>query len=100
MRNCEYFQPEIDMNWSLINYLPEVANCKSNFITTISSYITAVYQHLVEEMNGFIPGQTPVRKRGSSQQTPRRKANNPLLQGTVEFSRSLVNGELAQLLFG
>lgn len=88
------------MNWSLINYLPDVANCKANFITTVSSYIKAVYEQLMEEMDGFVPGQTPVRKRMGSQQTPRRKCNNPLLQGTVEFSRELVRGELAQLLFG
>jgi hypothetical protein len=88
------------MNWSLINYLPDVGNCKSNFITTISSYLKAVHHHLGLELDDFVPGQTPVRKRGTSQHTPRRKGNNPLLQGTVEFSRELVQGELAQLLFG
>jgi hypothetical protein len=88
------------MNWSLINYLPEVANCKANFITTVSSYIKAVYEQLVEEMDGFVVGSTPVRKRGQSQVTPRRKCNNPLLKGTVAFCRELVHGELAQLLFG
>jgi len=88
------------MNWSIINYLPDVANCKSNFVTTISSYIKAVHHHLGLEINTFAPGHTPIRKRGSSQPTPRRKGNNPLLKGTVEFSKELVEGELSQLLFG
>jgi len=86
------------MQWRLINYLPEVGNCKLNFSTAIASYITAVYKHLSTEFDGFIPGETPVRKRNSTQ-TPRRAHDNPLMKNTTEFARELITGELAQKLF-
>ena len=91
-------QPDVDMQWRLVNYLPEVGNCKINFSTAIASYITAVYQHLNDELDGYTPGETPVRKRKSTQ-TPRRAHNNPLTQNTVQFARQLITGELAQKLF-
>jgi len=94
----EEIEPEIEMKWSLTNYLPDVGNCKLNFSTAIASYILAIHKHLSNEMDSFTPGHTPVRKRTSTQ-TPRRAHNNPLLQNTVQFARQLVQGELAQKLF-
>jgi hypothetical protein len=86
------------MHWRLINYLPEVGNCKINFSTAVAGYITAVYKHLSAELDGFTPGETPVQKRKSTQ-TPRRAHNNPITQNTVQFARELIKGELAQKLF-
>lgn len=87
------------MRWSLTNILPDVGNCKTNFANVISAYIIAVYNHLSLEMDGIKPGETPVRRRVSTQ-TPRRKGNNPALStNTVTFSREYLNGELAQHLF-
>jgi len=86
------------MHWALLQYLPDVANCKTNFTTTVASYISAIHKKLKSEVDGIVPGETPVRKRTSTQ-TPRRKGNNPAIQSTVAFSKELVSGELSQLLF-
>ncbi|CAL8111322.1 unnamed protein product [Orchesella dallaii] len=90
---------EPDMRWALTSILPEVGNCKTNFVNVITSYILAIHKHLSSEVDGIIPGETPVRRRVSTQ-TPRRKGNNPaLMMNTTAYSREYVKGELAQHLF-
>ncbi len=87
------------MRWTITNILPEVGNCKTNFINVITSYIIAVHKHLCSELDGIVPGETPVRRRLSTQ-TPRRKGNNPaLVMNTATFSKEYVQGDLAQHLF-
>ena len=65
--------PEIEMNWNLATYLPESGAIQKNFNTVIAGYITANHQFIEEEAERIAPGQTPIRRRRSSQsQTPRR----------------------------
>lgn len=86
------------MHWRLISYLPEVGNCKINFRTAIASYISAVYEHLRSELEGFTPGQTPVLKRNLAQTTSRGQDIQTAMS-TVQFTRELLRGELSQQLF-
>lgn len=86
------------MNWAIVNYLPDVGNCKVNFQTIVASYILAIHKHLRNEMDGFAPGETPVRRRRASQ-TPRRQHSNPVMISTASYAKELVHGALTQDLF-
>lgn len=53
--------PVIEMNWNLAEYLPDWCGAQSNFNNVIASYISAVYDKLLEEGREHAPGSTPVR---------------------------------------
>lgn len=93
--------PEIEMNWNMATYLPESGAIQKNFNTVIAGYITANHQFLLDEAERVAPGQTPIRKRRSSQsQTPRRLSQatgQPLT--CAEYAQDLIKGELTQRLF-
>lgn len=80
-----------------MHYLPDVGNCKRNFITTIALYVTAMEEHLEEVMDGFKPGETPVHRRNVTP-TPRRAHNTPIIQDTVEFARNIIKEFTQRLL--
>ena len=72
--------PEIEMNWNLATYLPESGAIQKNFNTVIAGYITANHQFIEEEAERIAPGQTPIRRRRSSQsQTPRRLSQTGMI---------------------
>lgn len=88
--------PEIEMNWNLVTYLPEVGACQKNFNTVIAGYITANHQFLEDEAVRVVPGSTPVRKRMSSQSqdTPVRRLSQATGQPltATEYAQDLVTG--------
>ncbi|KAG7176387.1 DNA polymerase epsilon catalytic subunit A-like [Homarus americanus] len=86
----------IEMNWNMAEYLPEWCGCQSSFNNVIASYMNAVYEKLQEESGRFTPGNTPMKRKVSSQAS--RKPDDSL-QGYVEFAQDLVSGELAQKLY-
>lgn len=88
--------PVIEMNWNMAEYLPEWCGCQSSFNNVIASYMNAVFEKLQEESGRFTPGNTPMKRKVSSQAS--RKPPDAL-QGYVDFAQELVSGELAQKLF-
>lgn len=94
--------PEIEMNWNMATYLPEAGAIQKNFNTVIAGYITANHQFIEEEAQRIVPGQTPIRRRHSTQsQTPRRLSQATGEPMTAqEYAQDLIKGELTQRLFG
>ncbi|KAK3853994.1 hypothetical protein Pcinc_039493 [Petrolisthes cinctipes] len=88
--------PVIEMNWNMAEYLPKWCGAHTSFNNVVASYMNAVNEKLQEETGRFNPGQTPVRRRVSSQVT--RKPTDAL-QNYTEFAQELVSGELAQKLY-
>lgn len=88
--------PVIEMNWNMADYLPEWCGCQSSFNNVIASYMNAVFDKLQEESGRYTPGNTPIKRKVSSQAS--RKPPDAL-QGYVEFAQDLVSGELAQKLY-
>lgn len=47
----DYLQPNIEMNWNLLKFLPELAACQTNFnvclILTVSTPVCALLSFLV-----------------------------------------------------
>ncbi|KAK3107356.1 hypothetical protein FSP39_012618, partial [Pinctada imbricata] len=77
-------EPEIEMNWNVMHFLPEAAACQTNFNLIIAGYILSVYNQLQEEQQRMTPGNTPVKRRHDSQSqsgnqllTPSRPPNRP-----------------------
>ncbi|XP_064102350.1 DNA polymerase epsilon catalytic subunit A-like [Macrobrachium nipponense] len=87
----------IEMNWNLAEYLPEWCGCQSSFNNVIASYMNAVYEKLQEESGRFTPGNTPMKRKVSSQSLSRRPKDN--VQGHVEYAQDLISGEMAQKLY-
>lgn len=87
---------EIELNWNLAEYLPEWCGSQSNFNSIVAAYMNAVFEKLQEESGRFTPGNTPVKRKASSQAS-RKPAD--ALQGYTEFAQDLISGELAQKLY-
>lgn len=88
--------PVIEMNWNMAEYLPEWCGCQSSFNNVVASYMNAVYEKLQEESGRYTPGNTPVKRKVSSQAT---RKPQEALQGYVDFAQDLISGELAQKLY-
>lgn len=88
--------PVIEMNWNMAEYLPKWCGAHTSFNNVVASYMNAVNEKLQEETGRFDPGQTPVRRRVSSQVT-RKPTDAP--QNYTDFAQELVAGELAQKLY-
>ncbi|XP_067207203.1 DNA polymerase epsilon catalytic subunit 1 isoform X2 [Linepithema humile] len=87
--------PQIVMNWSLMECLPQEAGCQASFNAVTAGYINAVYQCMMEtETNNT------VRPRRQSQS---QSVVGPLglgaLENTAEFAKKLISGEMSQKLF-
>nr|XP_053633938.1 DNA polymerase epsilon catalytic subunit A-like [Cherax quadricarinatus] len=86
----------IEMNWNMAEYLPEWCGCQSSFNNVIASYMNAVFEKLQEESGRFTPGNTPMKRKVSSQ-ISRKPAD--ALKGFEDYAQDLVSGELAQKLY-
>ena len=91
--------PEVNMTWNMAEYLPEAGNIQGNFNRVVVGYISAVHNFLQEELERVAPGETPVRRKRLSQQTPSRSQARST-GSLAEFCTELVGGELSQRLFG
>lgn len=86
-------EPEIIMNWSLMECLPDEVGCRSSFSTVIAGYINAVYQCMMEnEANNTL--------------RPRRRLSQSsfalglgALENTADYAKKLISGEMSQRLF-
>lgn len=87
----------VDMNWDLVKSFPEEPPCQEYFNTVVATYISAVYDHLLDSYGDRLPGATPVRRIRSSQ-TQRSKVG-PTPESLKEFTRELIDQEIAQHLF-
>ena len=87
----------VEMNWDVVKYFPEEPPCQEYFNTVIATYISAIHDHLAETYGDRMPGATPVRRIRSSQ-TQRSKVG-PTPDSLKEFTRELVDQEIAQHLF-
>ena len=87
------------MTWNMAEYLPEAGNIQGNFNRVVVGYISAVHNILQEELERVTPGETPVRRKRLSQQTPSRSQARST-GSLAEFCTELVGGELSQRLFG
>lgn len=87
----------MEMNWDIVKYLPEEPPCQEYFNTVIATYISAIHDHLAEAYGDRLPGATPVRRIRASQ-TQRSKVG-PTPESLKEFSRQLIDEEIAQHLF-
>lgn len=85
------------MNWNMMEYLPEAAACQMNFSAVVAGYISAIYQHLHQESTRITPGNTPMKRRLGSQQTPQLGVGAHA--STAEYAKELISGEMAQKLF-
>ena len=87
----------VEMNWDLVKYFPEEPPCQEYFNTIVATYINAIHDHLQESYGDRAPGATPVRRIRTSQ-TQRSKVG-PTPESLKEFSKELVDQEIAQHLF-
>ncbi|XP_048254478.1 DNA polymerase epsilon catalytic subunit A-like isoform X1 [Haliotis rufescens] len=90
-------EPEIEMNWNIVHFLPEAAACQTNFSMIVAGYILSVYNQIDEEQRRLTPGNTPIRRRDSSQ--TQKHLDPSATPSTVSFAQDLVQGELAQQMF-
>ncbi|KAL4229089.1 hypothetical protein ACF0H5_012128 [Mactra antiquata] len=91
-------EPEIEMNWNIMQFLPEAGACQTNFNMIIAGYILSIYSNLQEEQRRLTPGSTPVRRRNNSSQT-QSMVDSTTTPSAVSFSQNLIQGELAQQMF-
>ncbi|ESO90687.1 hypothetical protein LOTGIDRAFT_217825 [Lottia gigantea] len=91
-------EPEVEMNWNMMLFLPESGACQTNFNMLIAGYILSVYNQMLEEQRRFTPGNTPLHNRFDSSQTPV-VIDTSATPSTITFSQNLVQGELAQQMF-
>uniref|UniRef100_T1J6P1 DNA polymerase epsilon catalytic subunit n=1 Tax=Strigamia maritima TaxID=126957 RepID=T1J6P1_STRMM len=82
----------IEMNWNLIEFLPEDGGCRQYVNSVVAGYINAVHRYLDTEVTGL----TPVQRKSSSQTSQAAKDAN---LGVVVFSRQLITESLSQKLF-
>lgn len=90
-------EPNVEMNWNMKKYLPTAASCQNYFQIVIASHIHAMYTHSLEERQRIEPGNTPVKKRTSSQS--QRVAETSATPSLVTFAQERISGELTQTLF-
>ncbi|KAL9963852.1 hypothetical protein ACROYT_G027403 [Oculina patagonica] len=90
-------EPNVEMNWNMKKYLPTAASCQNYFQIVIASHIHAMYTHSLEERRRIEPGNTPVKKRTSSQS--QRVAETSATPSLVTFAQERISGELTQTLF-
>ncbi|CAH1796227.1 unnamed protein product [Owenia fusiformis] len=89
--------PEIEMNWNLVKFLPEAAACQTHFNMIIAGYIHAIFNHLENEIQSHTPGSTPVRRRGGSQTQPSIDAT--VTPGLLEKSQQLIEKDMCMQMF-
>ncbi len=41
-------QPDVDMNWTMMYFLPQTVGCRSSFQTIIAGYLLLVYKKNLE----------------------------------------------------
>lgn len=87
----------VEMNWDLVKYFPEDPPCQEYFNTVVATYISAIYDHMMEAYGDRLPGATPVRRIQSSQ-TQRLKIGQ-VPESLKDFCRNLIDQEIAQHLF-
>lgn len=90
-------EPKVEMNCNMKKYLPTAASCQSYFQIVIASHIHAIYTHSLEERRRIEPGNTPIKKRTSSQS--QRVAETSATPSLVTFAQERISGELTQTLF-
>ncbi|KAK9501199.1 hypothetical protein O3M35_002270 [Rhynocoris fuscipes] len=87
--------PEIVMNWNLSEFLPEEYNVQGHFLTIIASYMSAIFQHIVQTEPTL---GTPRRPAFSSSQLTLPTGLGGLAS-TVDYAKNLISGDLSQKLF-
>ncbi|XP_011882583.1 PREDICTED: DNA polymerase epsilon catalytic subunit A [Vollenhovia emeryi] len=88
--------PQIMMNWSLMEILPQEAGCQASFNAVTAGYINAVYQCMIEnEANTTVRP----RRRHSQSQSFIAPLGLGALENTAEFAKKLISGEMSQRLF-
>lgn len=90
-------EPEIEMNWNIMHFLPEAGACQTNFNLIVAGYILSVYNQLQEEQKVQTPGNTPVKRRHNSQS--QKVVETTTTPQSVTFAQELVAGDLAQQMF-
>ncbi|XP_052805264.1 DNA polymerase epsilon catalytic subunit A-like [Mya arenaria] len=90
--------PEIEMNWNIMHFLPTAAACQTNFNMIIAGYILSVYSNFQEEQRRLTPGNTPVRRRNTSQ-SQSYLPDTTTTPSSVSFTQNLISGDLAQQMF-
>lgn len=90
-------EPNVEMNWNMKKYLPTAASCQNYFQIVIASHIHAMYNHSLEERQYIEPGNTPIKKRTSSQS--QRVAETSATPSLVTFAQERISGDLTQTLF-
>uniref|UniRef100_A0A914W395 DNA polymerase epsilon catalytic subunit n=1 Tax=Plectus sambesii TaxID=2011161 RepID=A0A914W395_9BILA len=83
--------PEVDMHWTVMHFLPDVAACRTNFKMIIAGYLLVVYNKQIEltrQASGF----------ALTQQVEVKKDDDELSELT-RFCLDLINGELMQRMF-
>ena len=56
-------EEEVEMNWSVCNFLPEAGSCQDIFRVMVAAHIHALYSHEVEGRRNHAPGSTPIQRR-------------------------------------
>ncbi|XP_052824360.1 DNA polymerase epsilon catalytic subunit A-like [Octopus bimaculoides] len=89
-------EPEIEMNWNIVQFLPESGACQTNFNMIVAGYILSMYNEIQDEHRRRTPGNTPVQRRSSQTQTITDYSTAPSI---VTFAQDLIQGDLAQQMF-
>ncbi|PKK16595.1 hypothetical protein A306_00000309, partial [Columba livia] len=89
----------LENNWNIAQFLPQAASCQSYFLMIVSAYIVAVYHSMKEELRRNAPGNTPVKRRCTSQVSQEVLGEMGAMPGMITFSQDYVANELTQSFF-
>ncbi|XP_030759546.1 DNA polymerase epsilon catalytic subunit A [Sitophilus oryzae] len=86
--NEETDEPDIDINWSMAEQLPETARCRDNFKIIITSYLNAIYMSMKSNSNKGTPMVLSQPTYGLASH-----------EEVVKYAKDLIAGEISQNLF-
>ncbi|XP_039270554.2 DNA polymerase epsilon catalytic subunit A-like [Styela clava] len=93
----------VEMNFSLVKYLPHAAAIQTSFEMIIGGYISMIHRETKRERTKYLPGQTPVVRRGDTQSQEEKGGKSKIIpsdpsitEHIVTFSQELITGELTQ----
>ncbi|XP_068968210.1 DNA polymerase epsilon catalytic subunit 1 [Bombus flavifrons] len=93
-------EPEIVMNWNLMECLPKEAACQSSFTAIIAGYFHAIYQFILEnELNTTVMPRNLNNLSQLSHNCTTAQLGLGSLENTAEFAKKLIKGDMSQKLF-
>lgn len=95
---CEEDNPNVEMNWNIMKFLPEAASCQTNFNIIIAGYIISVYQHIKKEQK-LIKNCSMLLQQRETLQSQVRIDDVNSNQSLTDFCKLLIQNDMSQQMF-